>query len=114
MWLLIPLSFINLAFIFYLAISKKSSPTIRRLAVIALIIAAIALIVSVIFIATATPQEAEPGLVTLPLVVKPVAPVQRVNWRELIIFSVLFLLFLLFLLSLALRNKPPKAGKDGS
>jgi cytochrome bd-type quinol oxidase subunit 2 len=117
MWLImmILLSIIALTFILYLAMSKKSSPIVRRLAILALILAAIALIVSAVFIVAASPQEAEPGPVTLPLPVKPVAPVQKVYWQELLIFSVLFLLFLLFLLALSRgRNNPPKAGKDGA
>ncbi|MDR2246520.1 MAG: hypothetical protein LBE17_07630 [Treponema sp.] len=112
--MMIPLSIIALTFILYLAVSKKSSPIVRRLAILALILAAIALIVSAVFIVTASPQAVDPGPVTLPLPVKPVAPVQKVHWQELLIFSVLFLLFLLVLLALSIRNNPPKAGKDGA
>ena len=107
-------SIIALTIILYFAVSRKSSPTVRRLAVIALIIAAIALIVSAVCIVTASPQEVEPGQVTLPLPVTPAAPVQKVNWRELMIFSVLFFLFLFFLFALYIRNIRPKAGRDGA
>jgi hypothetical protein len=103
---MIPLSIIGLIFILYFAISSKSSPTVRRLAVAALILAVIALIVSAIFIITASPHEAEPGPVTLPLPVKPAEPVQRVNWQELLLFSILFLL------AFHTRNNQSKAGKD--
>ncbi|MDR2740962.1 MAG: hypothetical protein LBB98_02280 [Treponema sp.] len=109
---LIPLPFIALAFILYFAVSKKSSPMVRRLAVIALILAAVVLIVSVIFIVTASPQEAESGPITLPLPVKPVTPVQKVNWQELIVFGLFFALFLLFLFAFSRRDAAPKAKKE--
>jgi phosphotransferase system glucose/maltose/N-acetylglucosamine-specific IIC component len=115
MWLiLIPLSFIALAFLLYFAISKKSSPMVRRLAVIALILAAMALVVSAIFIVTASPQEAEPGPVTLPLPAKPSAAAPKVIWYELVGFCAFFLLFLLFLFALSRRNRPTKTGEDGA
>jgi hypothetical protein len=110
--IVIPLPFIALAFILYFAVSKKSSPTVRRLAVIALILAAIALLVSVVFIVTAPPRETEPGPAALLLPVIPAAPVQKVNWRELAVFGLLFFLFLLFLFALSRRNIQPKSKNE--
>jgi hypothetical protein len=114
MWLIILLPFMALACILYFAVSKKSSPTVKRLAVIALILAGVALIVSVLFIVTAPPQEAEPGPVMLPLPVKPVAPVQKVNWQELAVFGLLFILFLLFLFAFSRRNVPSKTENEAA
>ncbi|MDR2070586.1 MAG: hypothetical protein LBP81_04095 [Treponema sp.] len=109
MWLvMIPASCIALAVILYFAISKRSSPEVRRLAVSALALAAIALIVCIVFIATAPSQEAEPGPAALPLPVKPAAPVQKVNWQELLFFGVLLILLLLFLAAFSRRNVSPK------
>jgi cytochrome bd-type quinol oxidase subunit 2 len=111
--LLIP-SLIALGFIFYFAVSKKSPPAVRRLALIALILAAAALIICVIFIIAAPSREAEPGLVTLPIPVEPVTPVQKTNWQELAIFSLLFLFLLLFIFVLARKDRRSKDKKSAS
>jgi hypothetical protein len=109
--LLIP-SLLALGFIFYFAVSKKSSSAVRRLAIIALILAAAALIMSVIFIIAGPFREAEPGLVTLPIPVKPTAPVRKADWQEPVIFSLLFFLLILFFFALSRQNRRPKAEKS--
>jgi formate hydrogenlyase subunit 3/multisubunit Na+/H+ antiporter MnhD subunit len=110
--MMLSLPLIALVFIFYFAVSKRSSPMVKRLAVIALILAAITLVVSVVLIVTAPPQEVEAGPAALPFPVKPVAPVQKVNWQELMVFALLFILVLVFLFAFSRRNVPAKNERE--
>jgi cytochrome bd-type quinol oxidase subunit 2 len=111
--ILIALPLIALGFILYFAVSKKSSPPVRRLAVIALILAVITLIVSVIFVVVFAPfQDAESGPAAFSLPVGPVTPGQKMNWLELVIFSLLFVLFFVFIFALSRRSSRGRGVED--
>jgi hypothetical protein len=108
---IIPLAVIGLVVILYCAFSRKSSPAVRRLAIIALILAILATTVCGYFIVTASGGEKGTGAgITLE---QPAAGPAKVNWQELLSFGALILLLLIFLIILARRSKPakPKAGR---
>jgi ABC-type Fe3+-siderophore transport system permease subunit len=107
---IIPLALIALAVILYCAFSRKSSPAVRRLAIIALIMAVLATMVCGYFIVTAS--SAEEGAGAGISIEQPAAGPAKVNWQDLLIFVVFLLLLLVSLIVLARRSKRPKPRKE--
>jgi hypothetical protein len=107
---IIPLALIALAVILYCAFSKKSSPAVRRLAIIALVLAVLVTLVCGYFIVTSF--GAEEGTGAGIGMEQPAAGSAKVNWQELLIFAAFLLLLLVSLIVLARRPKRPKPRKE--
>jgi bacteriorhodopsin len=104
------------ALIVYFAVSKKSSPPVRKAAVIALIIAGFSLIVSAVLIFSGSAGAAVPGIEAVPD--RPVQAKAVDPWY-LAVFVAVFLLFLGFIVFMGQRERrereagkaPARAGK---
>jgi predicted tellurium resistance membrane protein TerC len=93
------------ALIVYFAVSKKSSPTVKRAAVIALIIIGVSMIISAILIFREPAGVPGPGIDPLPEL--PVQPKTADPWY-LAVFVMSVLLFLGFIIYVGRRERRKK------
>ncbi|MDR3172384.1 MAG: hypothetical protein LBU17_12325 [Treponema sp.] len=92
--------------IVYFALSRKSSPLLRRVALIVLIIIGFSIILSLCIILSEPAASPRPVIADLPPD-KPVQPQQN-NLLFLVVFSIFFLLFIAIVAYISIRDQRRK------